>query len=165
MVRRRSFSPFSAVRGDFFQAIDVPVLVMCPCWRGATSPASQIQVKKQKVHLRNSRSGSGRPCCLRSNVQPAIEWVEDQDNVKRPIGAEPMEDVREKSEQVHVALLALTEGESLDIDWSSSGTIRSGSVETTGPSLGSSEWRTAWSSIATNLRSRSMQTAGSPRWT
>ena len=30
------------MRGDLFQAIDVPVLVMCPCWRGATSPAPQI---------------------------------------------------------------------------------------------------------------------------
>ena len=44
-----------------------------------------------------------------------IEWMEDQDNVKRSIGAEPVEDVREKSEQVHVALPALTESESLDI--------------------------------------------------
>ena len=45
---------------------------------------------------------------------PVIEWVEDQDNVITnealdrqfgPIGAEPVEDVQEKSEQVHVALL------------------------------------------------------------
>ena len=33
---------FSAVRGDSLQAVDVPVLVMCPCRRGATSSASQI---------------------------------------------------------------------------------------------------------------------------
>ena len=55
---------------------------------------------------------------------PVIEWVEDQDNVITnealdrqfgPIGAEPVEDVQEKSEQVHVALLALTESESFDV--------------------------------------------------
>ena len=53
-----------------------------------------------------------------------IEWVEDQDNVITheafdrqfgPIVAEPVEDVQEKIEQVHVALLALTESESFDI--------------------------------------------------
>ena len=56
--------------------------------------------------------------------RPVIEWVEDQDNVITiealdrqfgPIGAEPIEDVQEKSEQGHVALLALTESESFDI--------------------------------------------------
>ena len=50
--------------------------------------------------------------------------MEDQDNVITnealdrqfgPIGAEPVEDVQEKSEQVHVARLALTESESFDI--------------------------------------------------
>ena len=55
---------------------------------------------------------------------PVIEWVEDQDNVITnealdrqfgPIGAEPVEDVQEKSEQVHVAHLSLTESESFDI--------------------------------------------------
>ena len=55
---------------------------------------------------------------------PVIEWVEDHDNVITnepldrqfgPTGAEPVEDVPEKSEQVHVALLALTESESFDI--------------------------------------------------
>ena len=53
-----------------------------------------------------------------------IEWVEDQDNIITnealdqqigPIGAEPVDDVQEKSEQVHVALLALTESESFDV--------------------------------------------------
>ena len=53
-----------------------------------------------------------------------IEWWEDQDNVITnealdrqfgPIGAERIEDVQEKSEQVHVALLSLTENESFDI--------------------------------------------------
>ena len=47
-----------------------------------------------------------------------IEWVEDQDNIITnealdqqfgPLGAEPVDNVHEKSEQVHVALLALTE--------------------------------------------------------
>ena len=51
-----------------------------------------------------------------------IEWVEDQDKVITnvaldtqfgPIGA-PIEDVLDKSAQVHVALLALTESESFD---------------------------------------------------
>ena len=53
-----------------------------------------------------------------------IEWMEDQDNVIRnealdgqfsPMGAEPVEDVQEMSEQVHVALQALTESESFDV--------------------------------------------------
>ena len=53
-----------------------------------------------------------------------IEWVEDQDNVITnnaleqqfgPLGEEPADDVLEKSEQVHVALVALTESESFDI--------------------------------------------------
>ena len=35
----------------FFQAIDVPVLVVCPCWRGATSLASQI-IEQQNIHHR-----------------------------------------------------------------------------------------------------------------
>ena len=53
-----------------------------------------------------------------------IEWVEDQDNIITnealdqqfgPLGTEPADDVLEKSGQVHVALLALTESESFDI--------------------------------------------------
>ena len=53
-----------------------------------------------------------------------IEWVEDQDNVITnesldrqfgPRGAESVEDVQEESEQVHVALLAMIEGESFDM--------------------------------------------------
>ena len=48
VVRRRVFSPVSAVRVFFFfQAMDVPVVVMCPCWRGATSLASQLLEKKK----------------------------------------------------------------------------------------------------------------------
>ena len=65
-----------------------------------------------------------------SAFRPVIDWVENQDNVITnealdrqfgPIGAEPVEDIQEKSEQfhvallVHVALLALTESESFDI--------------------------------------------------
>ena len=55
---------------------------------------------------------------------PVIEWVEDQDNVITnetlhrqfgPTGAEPVEDLQEKSEEVRVALLASTESESFDI--------------------------------------------------
>ena len=53
-----------------------------------------------------------------SAFRPVMECVEDQDNVITnqafdgqfgPMGAEPVEDVQEKSEQVHVAFLALTE--------------------------------------------------------
>ena len=60
----------------------------------------------------------------RSAFPPVIEWVEDQDNATPnealdrqfgPMGAERIEDVQEKSEKVHVALLALTESESFDI--------------------------------------------------
>ena len=41
----------SAVRGDFFQAMDVPVLVMCSCGRRATSLASQIlDESARKIH-------------------------------------------------------------------------------------------------------------------
>ena len=52
-----------------------------------------------------------------------IEWVADQDSVIMndafdrqfgPIGEEPVEDIQEKSEQVHVALLVLTGSESFD---------------------------------------------------
>ena len=62
--------------------------------------------------------------------QPVTEWVEDQDNVITnealdrqfgPKGAEPLEDVQEKSEQVHVALLALTESESFVVGATPSG--------------------------------------------
>ena len=53
-----------------------------------------------------------------------IEWVEDQDNAITnealeqqfgPLGTEPVDDVLERSEQVHVALLRLTKIESFDI--------------------------------------------------
>ena len=59
-----------------------------------------------------------------SAFRPVIEWVEDQDNIITyearnrqfgSLGAEPVDDVQETSEQVHVALLALTESESFDI--------------------------------------------------
>ena len=58
----------------------------------------------------------------RSTFWSVIKWLEDQDNVITnntleqqfsPLGEEPAEDVLEKSEQVHVALLALTECEKL----------------------------------------------------
>ena len=74
-----------------------------------------------------------------------IEWVEDQDSVITneahdrqfgPVGAEPLEDIQERSEQVHVALLALTESESFDIVH---GAAPSGLEAWSGPSLGSSE--------------------------
>ena len=48
-----------------------------------------------------------------------VECVEHQNNVITneggPIGAEPVEDLQEKREQFHVALLALTESESFDV--------------------------------------------------
>ena len=59
-----------------------------------------------------------------SAFRPVIGWVEDQDNVITdealeqqfgPMGAEPVDDVLVKIEQVHVALLASTESESFDI--------------------------------------------------
>ena len=55
---------------------------------------------------------------------PVIEWAEDQDIVITtnaleqqfgPLGEEPVDDVLENSEHVHVALLALTGSESFDI--------------------------------------------------
>ena len=55
-----------------------------------------------------------------SAFPPVTEMMEDRDNVITnealdrqfvPAGAEPVEDVQEKNEQVHVALLALTESE------------------------------------------------------
>ena len=42
-------SPFFSGVRDLFQVMDVPVLVMCPCRCGATSPASQI-LEKEKKH-------------------------------------------------------------------------------------------------------------------
>ena len=74
--------------------------------------------------------------------RPVTEWVEDQDNVitnealdrQFPlIGAEPVANVQEKSEQVHVALLALTESESFDICCS---TRRPNSMPPRGAALG-----------------------------
>ena len=59
-----------------------------------------------------------------STFRPVVEWVEGQGNIITnealdkqfgPLGAEPVGDVQEKSEQVHVALLALRESESFDI--------------------------------------------------
>ena len=103
-----------------------------------------------------------------SAFQPATEWVEDQDNVITnqaldrqfcPTGAEPVEDVQEKSEQLHVALLALTESGSFDI---ALGAAPSGLealrrlVRRWDPLSGGH--RRALS-ITTNLGSRSMQTA------
>ena len=80
-----------------------------------------------------------------------IEWVEDQDNVITdealgrhfgPIGAEQLKMFRKESEQVHVALLSLTESESFDFVL---GAAPSGleAFETMGPSLGSTEWKKA----------------------
>ena len=63
----------SAVCGDIFQVMDVPVLVMCPCRREATSPASHIteQRKSQTRFELNDHSlegGSGSLAGSRSTV-------------------------------------------------------------------------------------------------
>ena len=98
------------------------------------------------------RKTTGSPIAADGSAfRPVTEWVEDQDNVNTnealdrqlcPVGADAIEDVQDKGDQVHVALLALTESESFDVVfWS--GTIRSGSVETIGPSSGSSGWKSA----------------------
>ena len=59
-----------------------------------------------------------------SAFRPVIEWVEDQDNVTTndelerqfgPVSDGPVDAVLERREQVHVALSAVTEGESFDI--------------------------------------------------
>ena len=59
-----------------------------------------------------------------SAFRPVIEWLEDQDNVitndalEQQFGllsGETVDDVLEKSEQVHVALSALTASESIDV--------------------------------------------------
>ena len=87
--------------------------------------------------------------------QPVIEWVEDQDNVITnealyrqfgPTEAEPIECDQEKSEQIHVALLTLTESESFDI---LRRMIRRWDLV----------WRKAQSSSTTTLGSRTMQSA------
>ena len=58
-----------------------------------------------------------------SAFRPVIEWVEYQDNIitnealdqqSGPLVPEPVDDVQEKSERVHVALLALQKSESFD---------------------------------------------------
>ena len=106
-----------------------------------------------------------------TTFQSVIERVEDQDNFITnealdrqfgPTGAEQVEDVQERSEPVHVALLALRESESFDIVLGAA-PFRSRSVETVGPWLGLSERRKAQSSSATNLGSRSMH-AGLEKW-
>ena len=81
--------------------------------------------------------------------------AQDQDNVSIRLMQNQFEDLQEKSEQVHVALLALTRSESFDIVLGSS-IMRSGRIETMGPSLGFSERREAQSTSATNLGSRSV---------
>ena len=99
-----------------------------------------------------------------------IERVEDQDNVITnealdqqfgPLGAEPVDD---ESDKVHVALLALTGSESfaMVLGAAPSG---SGGAETFDPSLGSTEWRKAQSSSATNFGYRSVQPTKSSRKT
>ena len=73
-----------------------------------------------------------------------------------PLSEEPVDDIMDKSEHVHAALLALTEGESFDIFFN---TIRSRGAAMIGHPMGSSEWRQAQSASAANLGSRSVQTA------
>ena len=59
-----------------------------------------------------------------STFRPVIEWVEDQDSTITDkdvddqfgdTGHEPVDHIAEKNSQLHVALMALTEGESFDI--------------------------------------------------
>ena len=55
--------------------------------------------------------------------RPVIEWVEEQANavtktLEQQFGSlsdEPVDDVLEKSEQIHIAFSALTDSESVDI--------------------------------------------------
>ena len=61
-------------------AQDVPVLVMCPCWRGATSPASQIIdffLKKKKTRVCLGQSG---------------EWAGDEDWICNRTRCQALED-------------------------------------------------------------------------
>ena len=44
-----------------FSVVDVPVLVMSPCRRGATSPASQIVENLSNVHPHDRFSGEAFP--------------------------------------------------------------------------------------------------------
>ena len=101
----------------------------------------------QTENFRDALSGSGRLWCsslllVPQHSRPVTEWVEDQDNIITNealdrqfalIGAEPVEDVQEKSKQVHVALLTLTESESFDICCS---TRRPNSMPPRGAALG-----------------------------
>ena len=61
----RRVSLFSAV-----QAVDVPGLVMCPCRRGATSPASQIQEPETE-----SMTPGGRSATLRVQFFPPVFFL------------------------------------------------------------------------------------------
>ena len=94
------------------------------------------------------------------------EWVEDQDNAITndaleqhfgPLSEELVDDVLEKREQVHAALLALTESESFDIFL---GAAPPG-LEALRRSFRRWEllsgWRNAQSALATNPGSRSVQ--------
>ena len=95
-----------------------------------------------------------------SAFRPVIEWVEDPDNLITndaleqrfgPLSEEPVDDVPEKSEQVHVALLSVTDSESFDIVL---GAALRRLVRRWDPLSGG---RTQ-SAPATNLGSRSVQT-------
>ena len=58
--RDEGFLSFSAVCCDFFQAIDVPALIMRPCGRGATTPASQNHEKQTNTMMDTCRSHQRR---------------------------------------------------------------------------------------------------------
>ena len=107
-------------------------------------------------NLQSSLSDSGRLrgfliAAYGSAFRPVIEWVEDQDNVSKNEAFDRQFGGSQGTSGV---------GRKWKLRYCSwSGTIRSGSIETIGPSLGSSEWRKAQSSITADLGSRSMQIA------
>ena len=55
MVRGRVFSPVSAVRGDFFQATDVSVLVMC---HSVGAEPRRLRVRSLNIKHKNIFSGA-----------------------------------------------------------------------------------------------------------
>ena len=75
----------------------------------------------REIHRKTTGSLIAANC---SAFWPVIEWVEEQDNAITnealeqqfgPLGAQPVDDVLEKGERIHVALLALTGSERFDI--------------------------------------------------
>ena len=151
-----------------FRQAGSPGLAEATVGQTVQTAISNANPRSNERHSLVDNKGLGKPPMIKES-STFTEWLkmttgfliaacgsayEALDRQCGPTGAEPVEDAQEKSEQAHVALLALTER-----------AAPSGLEALIGPSLGSSEWREAQSSSAINLVSRSKQTARPSRRT